>query len=397
MNVRRKIPYGVMNYEKLIRECYFVDNTSCIRELENVETPVFLRPKRFGKSVWCSVLAHYYDVNLKGRFQELFGETDIGKDPTPLANAFLVLRFDFSTIEVGTLAEIERNFFAHVKLRVKDFAVRYAALADWTPALAAENPAMMIDQVRGIVQQNGLPPVYVIIDEYDNFTNELVVSNRDAEYDAICGHDNAGGLSRDSFFKAFYDGYHFIPGSEPLYNSTICNWYLQCFVAEGGRIPRTLIDTNVRTDVGWIRRLADVGRAADVLHDRDGVQHAGGALRLPRDAEAGARQGRDAHRVQVLQRRGGEASPCHRACRAGRGDARAGEALPRLPAVASRLGLRRRDRRRRGLRQPRLPLVPREVICGASKALAADIDENEIAAALCDLKGCAKNEMPRNW
>ena len=347
MNARRKIPYGVMNYEKLIRECYFVDNTSCIRELENVETPVFLRPKRFGKSVWCSVLAHYYDVNLKGRFQELFSATDIGKDPTPLANAFLVLRFDFSTIEVGTLAEIERNFFAHVKLRVKDFAVRYAALADWTPALAAENPAMMIDQVRGIVQQNGLPPVYVIIDEYDNFTNELVVSNRDAEYDAVCGHDNAGGLPRDSFFKAFfksfkagladgsvgrtyftgvlpitlddlssgfnvgtvvnlrsnllgmvgftqaqvedyvdrvfadygfdpslkrqvladlkafYDGYHFIPGSEPLYNSTICNWYLQCLVAEGGQIPRTVIDANVRTDVGWIRRLA--GSTANAL------------------------------------------------------------------------------------------------------------------------------------
>ena len=74
MNARRKIPYGVMNYEKLIREFYFVDNTSFIRELENAETPVVLRPKRFGKSVWCSVLAHYYDVNLKGRFQELFGD-----------------------------------------------------------------------------------------------------------------------------------------------------------------------------------------------------------------------------------------------------------------------------------------------------------------------------------
>ena len=50
---------------------------------------VFLRPKRFGKSVWCSVLAHYYDVSLKDRFLELFGETDIGRNPTPLANAFL--------------------------------------------------------------------------------------------------------------------------------------------------------------------------------------------------------------------------------------------------------------------------------------------------------------------
>ena len=347
MNARRKIPYGVMNYEKLIRECFFVDNTKYLRELENVDTPVFLRPKRFGKSVWCSLLAHYYDVNLKGRFQELFGETDIGRDPTPLANSFLVLRFDFSTIEVGTLAEIERNFFDHVRLRVKEFAVRYAALADWSPALAAENPAMMIDRLRSVVQQNALPSLYVIIDEYDNFTNELVISNRDAEYDAVCGHDCVGGLPRDSFFKAFfksfkagladgsvgrtyftgvlpitlddlssgfnvgtvvslssnllgmvgftqrqvedyvdrvfaeygfdpslrrqvladlrafYDGYRFVPGAEPLYNSTICNWYLRCFVAEGGRIPRSVIDTNVRTDVGWIRRLA--GSTANAL------------------------------------------------------------------------------------------------------------------------------------
>ena len=207
MNTRRRIPYGVMNYEKLVRECYFVDNTRFIRQLENVETPVFLRPKRFGKSVWCSLLAHYYDVNLKDRFQELFGATDIGKAPTPLANSFLVLRFNFSTIEVGTLAQIERNFLALVRRSVEDFAARYAALADWSAALEAENPAMMIDAVRGIVRKNGLPPIYVIIDEYDNFTNELVVSNRDAEYDAICGHDNAGGLPRDSFFKAFFKSF----------------------------------------------------------------------------------------------------------------------------------------------------------------------------------------------
>ena len=347
MNVKRRVPYGVMNYEELVRECYFVDNTRYLHALEAVKTPVFLRPKRFGKSVWCSLLAHYYDVNLKDRFQELFGETDVGRNPTPLANAFLVLRFNFSTIEVGTLAEIERNFFAHVRRSVQTFAKQYEALADWSPAFAAENPADMIDAVRSVVRQNGLPPLYVIIDEYDNFTNELVVSNRDAEYDAICGHDNAGGLPRDSFFKAFfksfkagleegnvgrtyftgvlpitlddlssgfnvgtvvslrkdllgmvgftqkqvegcvdrifadygfdsslkpsvladlkafYDGYRFVPGAEPLYNSTTCNWYLQCLVAEGGEIPRTVIDANVRTDVGWLRRLA--GSTANAL------------------------------------------------------------------------------------------------------------------------------------
>ena len=161
----RRIPYGVMNYEELIRECYFVDNTKYLHALEQVKTAVFLRPKRFGKSVWCSVLAHYYDINLKDRFQELFGATDIGRNPTPLANSFLVLRFNFSTIEVGTLAQIERNFFALVKRSVSSFAKQYESLADWSAVFKAENPAEMIDAVRVVVKDNGLPPIYVIIDE----------------------------------------------------------------------------------------------------------------------------------------------------------------------------------------------------------------------------------------
>ena len=56
--------------------------------------------------------------------------------------------------------------------------------------------------------------------------------------------------------EAFYDGYHFLPGAEPLYNSTICNWYLFNFVSNKGKQPSLVIDSNVRTDIGWIRRLA---------------------------------------------------------------------------------------------------------------------------------------------
>ena len=114
MENKRIIPYGVINWATLVHECLFVDNTSYIRRLEDVATPVFLRPKRFGKSIVCSMLAHYYDANLKDRFDELFGMTDIGRNPTPLRNSFLVLTFDFSTVQVGTLAEIERNFWQNV-------------------------------------------------------------------------------------------------------------------------------------------------------------------------------------------------------------------------------------------------------------------------------------------
>ena len=340
MERKRKIPYGVINWAKLVRECLFVDNTGYIRKLEDVETPVFLRPKRFGKSVVCSMLAHYYDIDLKDRFDEFFGMTDIGRDPTPLRNSFLVLQFDFSTVQVGTLAEIERNFWENVKRSVGLLIAREKHLADWGDVDKAQNPADLIDAVRSVIRKNHLPPLYVIIDEYDNFTNELVVSGRDAEYNAICGHDAKDDATRESFFKAFftsftagladgtvwrtyftgvlpitlddlssgfnvgtvvnldsdklgmvgfskeqvkayvddvfaehgldpaikpsvlsdlkafYDGYHFLPGSEPLYNATICNWYLFNFVSYKGKQPPDVIDANVRTDIGWFRRLA---------------------------------------------------------------------------------------------------------------------------------------------
>ncbi len=350
MENKRNIPYGVINWATLVRECLFVDNTAYIRSLENVRTPVFLRPKRFGKSVVCSMLAHYYDIDLKDRFDELFGMTDIGRNPTPLRNSFLVLTFDFSTVQVGTLAEIERNFWENVKRAVGSFCVKYGKLADWSGIAKAQNPADMIDAVRTVIMDARLPPLYVIIDEYDNFTNELVVSGRDAEYNAVCGHDAKGDVTRESFFKAFfksfkagladgtvgrtyftgvlpitlddlssgfnvgtvvslnpdllnlvgftqpqvemyvddvyaeygfdrsnradvladlkafYDGYHFLPGAEPLYNSTICNWYLFNFVSYKGKQPPDVIDANVRTDIGWFRRLAQTeSRALEKL------------------------------------------------------------------------------------------------------------------------------------
>ncbi len=345
MENKRKIPYGVINWAEIVRECLFVDNTAYIRELETCKTPVFLRPKRFGKSVVCSMLAHYYDIDLKDRFDELFGKTDIGRNPTPLRNSFLVLQFDFSTVQVGTLAEIERNFWENVKRSVRGLVVREKDRADWSNVAKAQNPADMIDAVRSVIRENHLPPLYVIIDEYDNFTNELVVSGRDLEYNAVCGHDAKGDLTRESFFKsffksfkagladgtvgrtyftgvlpitlddlssgfnvgtvvsldpdklgmagftqaqvkvyvdevfaeheldpaikpavladlkAFYDGYHFLPGAEPLYNSTICNWYLRCLV-QWRKQPPDVIDANVRTDIGWFRRLAQTPQNA---------------------------------------------------------------------------------------------------------------------------------------
>ncbi len=339
MERKRRIPYGVINWAEVVRECHFVDNTAYIRALEPIKTPVFLRPKRFGKSVVCSMLAHYYDVALKDRFDELFGKTDIGRAPTPLRNSFLVLPFDFSTVQVGTIAEIEERFTVHVRECVTSFTVKYAELADWSRVRAAKTAAEMVNAAKSVIRDARLPPLYVIVDEYDNFTNELVVSGRDVEYDAVCGHDVQGDATRESFFKTFfksfkagladgtvgrtyftgvlpitlddlssgfnvgtvvsldtdklglvgftraqvrkyvdeifvehgldpslkapvmtdlenfYDGYHFLPGAEPLFNATICNWYLRRLLVER-KPPSLVIDSNVRTDIAWFRMLA---------------------------------------------------------------------------------------------------------------------------------------------
>ena len=103
--MKHRIPYAVGNFEELIDdEYYFVDKTAYLHQLESYKSPVFLRPRRFGKSLWCSLLECYYDVNRRERFEALFGKLAIGRDPTPARNSYLVMRFNFSKVEVESEA-----------------------------------------------------------------------------------------------------------------------------------------------------------------------------------------------------------------------------------------------------------------------------------------------------
>ena len=99
------IGYAEANYHSMITKGhYFVDRTSFIAKLENLgnRNLLFARPRRFGKSLWISILHHYYDVRFKDEFDKLFGKFDIGKQPTPERNNYIVLRFQFSGIDVST-------------------------------------------------------------------------------------------------------------------------------------------------------------------------------------------------------------------------------------------------------------------------------------------------------
>ena len=99
MENTRPILYGVSDYAEIRRaNAWFVDRTAKIRDLEATRYAVFLRPRRFGKSLFAAILEAYYDVAYAERFEEFFAGTDIGRDPTGEHGKYLVLKFDFSAV-----------------------------------------------------------------------------------------------------------------------------------------------------------------------------------------------------------------------------------------------------------------------------------------------------------
>ena len=94
----KKMPYGISNYEELITEgYYYVDKTKYLKDLEASDKKlIYLRPRRFGKTLFTSMMYYYYDINSSDKFDRLFKDTDIYKEPTLLRNSYYVLKFDFS-------------------------------------------------------------------------------------------------------------------------------------------------------------------------------------------------------------------------------------------------------------------------------------------------------------
>lgn len=197
--MEKHVPYGIINYAELVRkQAYFVDKTHYITPLERIENPVFLRPKRFGKSLWCSILQHYYDLRHAEQFDELFGHTKIGQQPTVSHNQHIVLSFDFSTVHIGrTIESIEQSFNLQNNSVLQFLHYAYSPLLDNLPPLSPEHAAsdnlkILLSYLQAV---NG-PSVYVIIDEYDNFANHLITTHQDHLYEQLMGDD--------SFLKAFF-------------------------------------------------------------------------------------------------------------------------------------------------------------------------------------------------
>ena len=119
-----KMPYGISNYEKIVNNgYYYVDKTMYIEKLENLaETSImFLRPRKFGKTLFTSVLENYYDKNKADKFNELYGKTYIGKNPTELKNSYCILRFNFSGIDTSLEETTIRGFKNEVASSIECF------------------------------------------------------------------------------------------------------------------------------------------------------------------------------------------------------------------------------------------------------------------------------------
>jgi hypothetical protein len=200
-----KIPYGISDFKGLIEEKYFYqDRTMFIEKLEQWDSKftVFLRPRRFGKSLFVSMLHHYYGLEHKADFHHNFGNLYIGQHPSTLANTYLVLSFEFSRIDTATKESTYEGFLKNTISGARRFFSIYAHLYTDEQKRSIENeksPESVVNAIFDFTKQNDLPyKIYLLIDEYDHFANELL------SFDLRRFKEN---VSRNGFVRKFYESF----------------------------------------------------------------------------------------------------------------------------------------------------------------------------------------------
>ena len=216
-NKIKEIPYGVSDFDIVRRDnLYYVDKTMYLPKLESeARFLFFIRPRRFGKSVFISMLRAYYDIRTKDKFQEVFGDLWIGQHPTPLQGKFLVLYLDFSLVG-GSIEQLEDNFNRYCKVRLDSFVDiyrQYYSEEFVKKVFEAENAVDKLILINDESKKLNLS-TYLIIDEYDNFTNTVLNEQGEDVYWAIT---HAEGFYRDIFkkFKGTFERI-FITGVSPV-------------------------------------------------------------------------------------------------------------------------------------------------------------------------------------
>ncbi len=211
------LPYGVCDFERVIEQnLYYVDKTMYLPELEKQPRNLFyIRPRRFGKSIFLSMLHAYYDCSKKEKFQSLFGNLWIGKHPTPLQGKYQILHLDFSFVG-GSIDKLEENFNKYCRVKLDSFVDIYREFysTEFINKVHASTDATdKLNMINDETTKQGLR-LYLIIDEYDNFTNTVLSEQGEKVYWAIT---HADGFYRD-IFKKFKGSFEriFITGVSPV-------------------------------------------------------------------------------------------------------------------------------------------------------------------------------------
>ena len=193
-----RIPYGEVDFRRIrLNRWLYVDKTRFLRRLEQERYVCFIRPRRFGKSCWVSLLENYYDRYWGHEFDAVFSGTDIGRRPTGERHRYVVLRFDFSAVNDAP-ETLEREFDAYCHIELRGTLRRHP---DLFPAAAAQDiltppsTAAKLAELFRYAGDEGIP-LYVLIDEYDNFANTVLSVHGEEAYHAFT---HGGGFYRNFF------------------------------------------------------------------------------------------------------------------------------------------------------------------------------------------------------
>ena len=268
MAIVKGIPYGVAKFEEVRNEgLYYVDKTMYLPLLEETGNFLFLiRPRRFGKSLFVTMMQCYYDSALSDRFDILFDDLWIKAHPTPGRNAYQLIYFDFSKANLGR-GTLEENLDEYIAIVLDGFINRYAdsySLEFVREVRAAESAGKKLKLIDREAHMKGYP-LYLIIDEYDNFTN-VILSEQGK--DVFKNLTHASGFYREYFkmFKAMFSRV-FLIGVSPVTLDDLSSGYnIDWNISQDPRFNAMLgfSDSDVRTMFQYYKTQGKLRPDADI-------------------------------------------------------------------------------------------------------------------------------------
>ena len=193
-----RIPYGEADFRRIrLNRWLYVDKTRFVPTLEDERYVFFIRPRRFGKTCWLSLLENYYDRRWAHEFDTVFAGTDLGREPTAERHRYVVLRFNFSMVN-DALPRLERSFETYCHMELRGALERFPDLFPEATRQRILAPDGITDKLGELFHHAGEHdvPLYVLIDEYDNFANTILAHHGAEAYEELT---HGGGFYRNFF------------------------------------------------------------------------------------------------------------------------------------------------------------------------------------------------------